>query len=316
MDKVILVDAKNFAYRHHHTHRLLMSKGRPTSILYGVLSGLVSLSRKFGGAPLVFVWDGAGTTWRHELSKEYKANRKGHKDPEVQKMHCQLPLLSKVLRRIGVRQFVMDNIEADDLIGILATTVIEKDLFKQVHVYSNDKDFFQLHSDRIRIVRRDKDKDVLVTPDYVQKKYGVPLAHWLTYRAVTGDESDHIKGAKRGVGPKRAIKLIAEGLDAGVPSYDLLSKKQKAAFGIFADAWPKLHENFILSHIIRSPVHDMLPQNISCYLRDLVAPLKRKSFFASEAKRTDENFKWLTHFLLDYDMLELMSKRRALWKLG
>lgn len=323
MDRVVLVDGKNFAYRFHYTHRQLSSRGRPTSILYGVLAGLLSLSKRFGNSPIVFVWDGAGPTWRHKLAPTvYKANRQGPPNAEVEKMHRQLPILCGVLNEIGIRQFVISNLECDDLIGVLTTAIIKKNLFEQVVVYSTDKDFFQLCSDRVKVIQKDfaakrkewRGRKVRFVDDaYTRKEYGVPLKDWLTFRAITGDPSDNIPGAKRGVGPVAAKKLIAAGLDAGVPSFDKLSKKAKNKFADFEDAWPALHRNFILSNIIRTPVHGMLPSDVSRELRAVVRQLDRKALL--HRRVPDCNFQSFTEFCLDYDMLGLLAKRRALWQL-
>ncbi|WP_406811647.1 5'-3' exonuclease H3TH domain-containing protein, partial [Klebsiella aerogenes] len=41
------------------------------------------------------------------------------------------------------------------------------------------------------------------------EKYGVTVRQWVDYRALTGDASDNIPGAK-GIGPKTAAKLLQE----------------------------------------------------------------------------------------------------------
>lgn len=68
MKQLVLVDAKNMVFRHHWTHKDLRDEdGKPTSVLYGFLNGLLSLSNKMPDARFVFVWDGEGRTWRHDL---------------------------------------------------------------------------------------------------------------------------------------------------------------------------------------------------------------------------------------------------------
>lgn len=74
LDRVILIDGKNFVYRHHYTHRHLSSNGQPTSVLYGCAAAMLSLAKRFPGAALVFIWDGDGITWRHVLLTRGKSN--------------------------------------------------------------------------------------------------------------------------------------------------------------------------------------------------------------------------------------------------
>jgi len=49
----------------------------------------------------------------------------------------------------------------------------------------------------------------LIGPAEVFEKYGVTVRQWVDYRAMTGDASDNIPGAK-GIGPKTAAKLLQE----------------------------------------------------------------------------------------------------------
>jgi DNA polymerase-1 len=266
------------------------------------------------------VWDGAGKTWRHQFSEVYKANRQGPKNPEVEKMHRQLPILYKLLTSIGVRQYVVDQLECDDLIGILSKFIIRENLFDEVVIYSNDKDFYQLHSKRIRIaggnfMASSRDAPRFIDDVYVLRKFGVRLKNWLTYRAITGDPSDNIPGAKRGVGPVGAKKLIAQGLDAGVPSFDQLDKASRKTFADWQTAWPALHRNFILSNIARTPMHGMLPPEISRELLLLLTDLGRSSFLRDTSRRSEKSFRQFTDFLVDYDMLDILAKRRAIWSL-
>lgn len=68
MDAVILVDGRNFVFRHHYPNKGLSTQdGKPTSVLHGCLSGLLSLANRLPDIPIVFVWDGGGNTWRHRL---------------------------------------------------------------------------------------------------------------------------------------------------------------------------------------------------------------------------------------------------------
>ncbi|MCR8526465.1 5'-3' exonuclease H3TH domain-containing protein, partial [Escherichia coli] len=45
--------------------------------------------------------------------------------------------------------------------------------------------------------------------EQVYEKFGVTVEQWVDYRALTGDASDNIPGAK-GIGPKTAAKLLQD----------------------------------------------------------------------------------------------------------
>jgi 5'-3' exonuclease len=71
MKQIVLVDGKNLVFRVHYVHRLLASKdGKPTSVLYGVLSSMLNMASRLPEANWAFVWDGVGKTWRHDLLDE------------------------------------------------------------------------------------------------------------------------------------------------------------------------------------------------------------------------------------------------------
>src|ERR1700733_13746579 len=151
---IVLIDGKNFAYANHWVHRFLSSKGRPTSVLFGCFNSLAAMAQRMQSTAFVFVWDGKGKTWRHRVTNgEYKGNRTTP-NPEFLPALEQIPIFQKELDAIGVRQFCIDGFEADDLIGILATTLIEKNWFRRVIIKSSDKDYYQLVTDRIGVMRK------------------------------------------------------------------------------------------------------------------------------------------------------------------
>lgn len=74
---------------------------------------------------------------------------------------------------------------------------------------SGDKDFYQLVSDRVRILNTARRAGQRLTgPAEVTARYGVAPARWPDYRALTGDPADDIPGI-RGIGPKTAAALLA-----------------------------------------------------------------------------------------------------------
>src|ERR1039458_166776 len=72
MKQVLCIDANNLCHRAFWSRRGLSSRGRPTSVLAGALSMLVTIARKMPQTPIIWVWDGGGETWRHKLLIERK----------------------------------------------------------------------------------------------------------------------------------------------------------------------------------------------------------------------------------------------------
>src|SRR5262245_3522671 len=125
LDTLCLIDGKNLVYSAHWVHRFLISKGRPTSVLFGGFHRLLSIAKQLPNTAFVFVWDGKGETWRHKYSNgQYKANRL-EPNEDMAAAHPQIPIFKTALRTAGFRQFEFDNVEADDLIGILTKSVMD-----------------------------------------------------------------------------------------------------------------------------------------------------------------------------------------------
>lgn len=69
-NQVILIDGKNMLYRHHYVNtRLTNDEGHPTGALHGCLNSMIAIARRLPEASFVWVWDGEGGTWRHQMMK-------------------------------------------------------------------------------------------------------------------------------------------------------------------------------------------------------------------------------------------------------
>lgn len=313
-----LVDSKNLVYRAHFVHRFLSSRGRCTSVLYGALKMLAAVASRMPNTAFVFCWDGLGKTWRHEVSNGvYKAHRQGPPSDDVVPVFEQIPVLRKVLHAAGFRQFDYDNLEADDLIGILATAAASNDLFEKVVIYSTDKDFYQLVTDRVGVMRG-YDKDRLERVMYrreVEEELGVGAREWIKVKAMTGEPTDNIPKIQTGLGPKTAIKMIAAGLDPSLDDFKKHKWAQRQEFQYFASMWPKIRMNYALSKIICHPTDEHMPVEMGQSLLALTKSLTRESFLRDRRKVNDDGFGKFTEFLADYEMQDLWQQRHLLWRL-
>ncbi|GAA6999153.1 DNA polymerase I [Helicobacter pylori] len=92
----------------------------------------------------------------------------------------------------------MSGFEADDVIASLATLSPYK-----TRIYSKDKDFNQLLSDKIALF---DGKTEFLAKDCVEK-YGILPSQFTDYQGIVGDSSDNYKGVK-GIGSKNAKELL------------------------------------------------------------------------------------------------------------
>ncbi len=174
---------------------LTNDKGFPT----GLLTGLVGMVKKFykdrKNMPfIVFALESQIKTKRAEKLGEYKKNRKD----APKEMLLQIPIALEWLQKMGFVCVEVSGFEADDVIASLATLSPYK-----TRIYSKDKDFNQLLSDKIALF---DGKTEFLAKDCVEK-YGILPSQFTDYQGIVGDSSDNYKGVK-GIGSKNAKELL------------------------------------------------------------------------------------------------------------
>lgn len=308
--EVLLIDGRNFVYRNSYTRTNLFSKKRPTGAIHGCLSGLIRLHRLFPDAAIVFCWDGedARNSWRNKLATTYKGNRVDSKDKpvpiQVQHTRYQIPIITEFIHKFGFKNYSVPRIEADDLIGILATSL--KETYDKVSIYSTDKDFYQLIKGNVQVIR-DFDKKqpcVPVTDKEIKKRWGVASKHWLHYRSLVGEATDNIAKPIAGVGPKKAIAMLKAGVD---PSSDTPHKDYVAH-------WDKIRLCYRLTKIIRKTHDKRLPEISQKALRIIVKEAQSTTLYRSIPNKK-KTHRYMMDFLAEYELQELIERRDLLWQI-
>ncbi len=194
-----LIDTFAYLFRSYYMSAknkpLTNVKGFPT----GLLTGLVGMVKKFykdkKNMPfIVFALESQTKTKRVEKLGEYKQNRKD----APKEMLLQIPIALEWLQKMGFVCVEVSGFEADDVIASLATLSPYKTC-----IYSKDKDFNQLLSDKIALF---DGKTEFLAKDCV-KKYGILPSQFTDYQGIVGDSSDNYKGVK-GIGSKNAKELL------------------------------------------------------------------------------------------------------------
>jgi 5'-3' exonuclease len=209
MPTVYLVDASPYIFRAYFSIPATVTApdDSPTNAILGFTEFWIQLLQKQNPTHLIAAFDGSLTTsFRNEIYPQYKANRA--RPPE--ELAAQQSKCLEVTEAMGIRAFIDDKLEADDIIGTLATQLVAED--HRVVVVSSDKDLAQLVSDRVQFW--DFAKDVWYDGDAVKEKFGVAPAQMTDYLALTGDSVDNIPGVP-GIGKQTAVKLLGRfsGLD-------------------------------------------------------------------------------------------------------
>ncbi len=194
-----LIDTFAYLFRSYYMSAknkpLTNDKGFPT----GLLTGLVGMVKKFykdkKNMPfIVFALESQTKTKRAEKLGEYKQNRKD----APKEMLLQIPIALEWLQKMGFVCVEVSGFEADDVIASLATLSPYK-----TRIYSRDKDFNQLLSDKIALF---DGKTEFLAKDCVEK-YGILPSQFTDYQGIVGDSSDNYKGIK-GIGSKNAKELL------------------------------------------------------------------------------------------------------------
>ena len=209
MEKLVLIDGNSIMNRAFYgimgSKMLTTKDGKYTNAVYGFLAIMFKILDDIKPEYLAVAFDLKGPTARHELYKEYKANRHGMPEELAE----QMPVIKDVLRAMNIDIIEKQGYEGDDILGTLAKYGEKQGL--EVTILSGDRDTFQLASDHItiRIPRTKAGKTE--TEDYnrakVLEEYGLEPEQLIEVKALQGDTSDNIPGVP-GIGPKTAISLI------------------------------------------------------------------------------------------------------------
>ncbi len=216
---IMLIDGLNMFIRSYIVNPTIDSKGNPIGGCMGFLKSLQKVVRMFQPDEVVICWDGQGGSQRRKAqNKNYKSgrspvrfNRRMYElSPEEQEKNkaYQYMRLLEYLNEMPIVQVVADNIEADDIIAILARS--DHYAGKSKIIISSDKDFYQLCDNETVIYR--PIQDTITTEETIVEEFGIHPNNFALARAIAGDPSDNIAGIPRvGLGTmKKRFEFLKE----------------------------------------------------------------------------------------------------------
>lgn len=206
--KLLLIDGHSILNRAYYgLPKLTNSKGVYTNAVYGFLNMMFSILYTENPDKLIVAFDSHGPTFRHDIYKEYKGNRKGM-DMELKE---QVPIIQEMLKKMNIPIVKKVGLEGDDILGTLSKK--GEEMGYCVTIVSGDRDCLQLATDKIKIsIPRTKKEGTIVETYYastVYEKLGVTPTEFIDVKALMGDASDNIKGVPK-IGEKTAFSLIKE----------------------------------------------------------------------------------------------------------
>ncbi|MBP6005600.1 hypothetical protein KA531_01715 [Candidatus Saccharibacteria bacterium] len=202
--KLIIYDGHALLHRSFHALPNLKDKsGRPTGAIYGVARTILETNQKYQANYCIVAWDQPGPTFRNQVYPEYKANRQV---PD-QDLVDQITTSQEVLEGLGFRVIGLNDYEADDLVGSIASQYQDN---YRVLIVTGDRDQLQLLGQDVEVLLlRTFGKDKIYTKELFIEEYGFSPIHLIDYKALAGDNSDNIPGVP-GIGDKSARDLLTQ----------------------------------------------------------------------------------------------------------
>ena len=202
MKTLLLVDGSSYLYRAFHGMPDLRSPdGQPSGALYGIIAMLRRLKKDQPHDYCAVVFDAKGKTFRDDWYPDYKANR----PPMPDDLRSQIEPVHAAVRAEGFPLLMIDGVEADDVIGTLATQAGCAGI--RTVISTGDKDMAQLVNPQVSLVNTMSNE--LLDQAGVLAKFGVAPDRIIDYLSLIGDTVDNVPGVPK-VGPKTAAKWLDE----------------------------------------------------------------------------------------------------------
>lgn len=207
--RLFLLDGHALVYRAHFAfinRPLINSKGMNTSAMTGFTRTLWDLMKNQQPSHLACVFDPSGPTFRNEMAPDYKANR----EAQPEDITLAFPYIHQILAAFRIPVIIIDNYEADDVIGTLAKQAAREGY--TTYMVTPDKDYGQLVEENIFMYkpsRMGNGIEILGVKE-ICEKWGIQHPEQvIDLLGLMGDAVDNIPGVP-GIGPKTAAKFIEE----------------------------------------------------------------------------------------------------------
>ncbi|KAG8096890.1 hypothetical protein GUJ93_ZPchr0013g38008 [Zizania palustris] len=212
--RIMLVDGTSVMYRSYYKILAQLQHGQLEHAdgngdwvltIFKALSLLLDML-EFIPSHAAVVFDHDGMTFRHMLYPAYKSNRISTPDTIVQGMQY----LKASIKAMSIKVIEVPGVEADDVIGTLAVNSVSAGC--KVRIVSPDKDFFQILSPSLRLLRIASRGSGMVSfgvEDFVKRYGALKPSQFVDVLALSGDKADNIPGVE-GIGDINAVKLITK----------------------------------------------------------------------------------------------------------
>jgi 5'-3' exonuclease len=179
--------------------------GRPVNALLGTANLILQAVEQHEPRAVVLCWGAEAAVYRVELLAAYHADR----PPVPDGLGDQMEWAGAFFGAFGWHSLAHDTLEADDLLGSLATVEVEAG--GRALLFTGDRDMFQCVGDQVQVLWPGGGKGApeVIDADGVRKRYGIGPELVPDFIALRGDPSDSIPGGK-GIGEKTARDLLQQ----------------------------------------------------------------------------------------------------------
>ncbi|MCX7244640.1 MAG: DNA polymerase I [Burkholderiales bacterium] len=200
--RLLLIDGSSYLYRAFHAMPDLRNgAGEPTGAIYGMVNMLRRARTDIAADHIACVFDAKGKTFRDEMYDQYKVNR----SPMPEDLVKQIEPIHAMVRAMGWPILMVSGVEADDVIGTLATQASA--VGWETIISTGDKDLAQLVNSSVSLINTMTNERLNIAG--VINKFGVPPERIVDYLTIIGDSVDNVPGVPK-AGPKTANKWLAE----------------------------------------------------------------------------------------------------------
>lgn len=206
MDKLLLIDGHSILNRAYYgLPDMTNAEGLHTNAVYGFLNIMFKFLDTEEPTHLAVAFDVHAPTFRHKIYEAYKGTRK----PMDAELREQVPLIKEMLTAMDIMIVEKEGLEADDLLGTMATKAAEEDF--EVVIVSGDRDLLQLAGEHIKIAipktkKTGTEIEYYYAKDVLAQK-GVTPIEFIDVKALWGDTADNIPGVPS-IGEKTATAII------------------------------------------------------------------------------------------------------------
>jgi len=202
---LLAVDAPFVLYRSFYAlpDSIHGAVGRPVNALLGAVNLLLRIAADRGPRAIVLCFGAEAAAYRVELFPAYHADRPAV--PEA--LAWQFERAPELFSAFGWQIESADDVEADDLLGSLAS--VEVDAGGRALIVTGDRDMFQCVGERVSMLLLKSGISGFeeMDPAAVRARYGIGPELVPDFIALRGDPSDGLPGAP-GIGPKTAAGLL------------------------------------------------------------------------------------------------------------